>query len=105
MKQLPGLAKARYAGISSHSSSPVYTRFNKALAASQTSSVVSKASTGSQSGPPRSGGGGVCGGNLRARDPEKPKDMSIITCYGCYKKGHFKSHCPVLKAATSGDKA
>ena len=107
MKQLPGLAKALYAEISGHSSSPVYTRFNKALAASETSSVVGKASTVSQAGPPRrgGGGGGVRGGSFRAREPEKPKDMSLITCYGCFKKGHFKTHCPFLKHGASGDKA
>ena len=105
LKQLPGLAQALYAEISGHSGSPVYTRFNKALAASATSSIVSKPSSASQSGPSRSGGGGARGSSFRAREPEKQKDMSMITCYGCFKKGHFKTHCPSLKQAASGDKA
>ena len=105
LKQLPGLAKALYAKISGHSGSPVYTRFNKALAASATSGGVGKPSSVSQSGPSRSGGGGARGSNFRAREPEKQKDMSLITCYGCFKKGHYKTHCPSLKQAASGDKA
>ena len=88
LKQLPGLAKALYAEISGHSGSPVYTRFNKALAASATSSVVSKPSSASQSGPSRSGGGGARGSNFRA-----------------IKRAVFEAHCPSLKQAASGDQA
>ena len=98
LRKSPGLAKALYAEISGHSGSPVYTRFNKALAAAEVSSGVSKSRAGSQSGPPRSSGGGERRGSSRARESGKPvTDLSIVQCYGCHRKGHYKSHCPDLK--------
>ena len=98
LKKLPGLAKALFAEISGHSGSPVYNRFNKALAAAEASCGVVKQSAGSQSGSTRPPGGGDRSGSSRARDTEKPVvDLCTIQCYGCHQKGHFRTHCPLNK--------
>ena len=98
LKKLPGLAKALFAEISGHSGSPVYNRFNKALAAAEASSGAVKQSAGSQFGSARSGGGDRSGSS-RVRDTEKPvMDMRTVQCYGCHQKGHFRTHCPRNKA-------
>ena len=94
IRKRPGLARVLYNEISGVAGLPVIKRIEAASLACEKPSPRAAGSGGGLGG---SGGfrrGGRGRGGAAGLGGSGKRDLSSVTCYSCFKKGHYRNACP-----------